>query len=29
MTRIERFAEMNDLGENRRLHKALLDEFNT
>jgi hypothetical protein len=29
MTRSDRFAEPNDLAENRRLHKALLDNFNT
>jgi hypothetical protein len=27
-TRTERFAELNDLAENRRLHKALMDKFN-
>jgi hypothetical protein len=29
MTKIGRFAELNDLAENRRLHNALLDKFNT
>jgi len=28
MTRTERFAELSDVAENRRLHKALQDKFN-
>jgi hypothetical protein len=28
MTRSERFAELKDVAENRRLHKALMDKFN-
>jgi hypothetical protein len=28
MTRSERFAELNNLAENRRLHKALMSKFN-
>jgi hypothetical protein len=29
MTRSGRFAELNDLAENRQLHKALMANFNT
>ena len=29
MTRSDRFRELNDLAENRRLHKALMTNFNT
>jgi hypothetical protein len=28
MTRSDRLAELNDLAENRRLHKPLMDKFN-
>jgi len=28
MTRSKRFADLKDLAENRRLHKALMDKFN-
>jgi hypothetical protein len=29
MTRSDRFAELNDLAENRRLHQELMTNFNT
>jgi hypothetical protein len=29
VTRSDRFRELNDLGENRRLHMALMTNFNT
>jgi hypothetical protein len=29
VTRIDRFRELNDLAENRRLHMALMTDFNT